>query len=865
VLDLGQYIAGPAVAMMLADHGAEVIRIDPPDGPRWKSPANAVLNRGKASTVLDLGRPEDLESARRLAGSADVFIENSRPGVMGRLGLGADDLSALNPRLVYLSLPGFSSLDQGAAEIRAWEGVVAAAGGIFTDFSAHRKLYSDGPSYSALPMPSVNAAVLGTLAVLVALYHRRRTGCGDVIEVPLLAALQECTPFNTMRIHGMPGRYLSDAEHELARRRAAGEPCDLSFHEVDELRDPFYARYTCGDGRPFFVCCVGHKGHIERLLQGLGLWDGLVAEGLPRADPFTSTAEWGSEAEGNTVYAYPLKGRWARRIRALLRERFTTRSSTEWERWFSERRIPGVADRSLEEWLACDHALESGLVVEVDDPIHGRMLQPGPYFWVRDGRDSYRHLPPARSLGADQELVPACIGQAPDGAVTARVAPAGDDPSLSDSGDLPASAGLPLAGLRILDLSNVIAGPTAAGVLTRFGAECIKIDRPFPELDPGLSVMYSLHCSRGKRSMLLDVAEPEGRQVFRGLVKTADIIVYNGVDRQLRKLGIDAESLKAENQRVVICRVSAFGGPYPGPRSDEPGYDECAQSLSGLSVRNGGSLDTAEETASVGCIDNLCGFLGSCAVMLGLLEREGVEREWGSDGPIQVETSLIATAQALQLPYLFQYGERPPFDEPAGPAVLGEHALNRLYATADGWLFLAATARRCDALLAQPEFADSATPSPGPVPADSPCTGHRVDPRSGDEALAARLEAGLRRRSTDEWVRRLTPLGVGVAAVSSYDDLVDSRLAAEDSGVRSAPAPVWIRHERHPSGYVIDEVAQSGIRMRDAQVVEPSDPPKFGEDTREILAELGLSGERIEALLQAGIAGETWGRQYLPD
>jgi len=140
-----------------------------------------------------------------------------------------------------------------------------------------------------------------------------------------------------------------------------------------------------------------------------------------------------------------------------------------------------------------------------------------------------------------------------------------------------------------------------------------------------------------------------------------------------------------------------------------------------------------------------------------------------------------------------------------------------------------------------------------------------VDPRSGDEALAARLEAGLRRRSTDEWVRRLTPLGVGVAAVSSYDDLVDSRLAAEDSGVRSAPAPVWIRHERHPSGYVIDEVAQSGIRMRDAQVVEPSDPPKFGEDTREILAELGLSGERIEALLQAGIAGETWGRQYLPD
>ena len=243
----------------------------------------------------------------------------------------------------------------------------------------------------------------------------------------------------------------------------------------------------------------------------------------------------------------------------------------------------------------------------------------------------------------------------------------------------------PLAGLRILDASNVIAGPTAAGVLIRFGAECIKVDRPFPELDPGLSVLYSLHCSRGKRSMLLDLKKPAGHEVLQRLLKSIDVVVYNGFDRQLESLGLDLASLRAVNPSMILCRLSAFGGPSPGPRSGDPGYDECAQSLTGLTVRNGGSLETAEETASVGCLDNLCGFLGACAIVLGLVERTR------TGGALQVETSLAATSQLLQLPFLYDYDGRPPFDEPSGPDALGEHALYRLYQTSDGWIFLPPT------------------------------------------------------------------------------------------------------------------------------------------------------------------------------
>ncbi|MGD9892742.1 MAG: CoA transferase, partial [Dehalococcoidia bacterium] len=122
VIDFGQYIAGPLAAMLLADQGASVIRVDPPGGPRLATPANAVWNRGKRSIVLDLTIDDDRATARRLIESADVVVENFRPGVMDRLGLGAATITAANPRLVYLSLPGFAS-DDPRAGVAAWEGV----------------------------------------------------------------------------------------------------------------------------------------------------------------------------------------------------------------------------------------------------------------------------------------------------------------------------------------------------------------------------------------------------------------------------------------------------------------------------------------------------------------------------------------------------------------------------------------------------------------------------------------------------------------------------------------------------------------------------------------------------------------------
>ena len=170
VIDFGQYIAGPLAAMFLADQGADVIRIDPPSGPAWDTPANATWNRGKRSIALDLHREEDRALAARLIATADVVIENFRPGTMARFGVDAARMTAEHPRLIYCSLPGFAS-DDPRSQLPAWEGVVAAATGTYRP---PRGSSGETPGFTAIPVASTFAAILAGISISAA---RGALGC----------------------------------------------------------------------------------------------------------------------------------------------------------------------------------------------------------------------------------------------------------------------------------------------------------------------------------------------------------------------------------------------------------------------------------------------------------------------------------------------------------------------------------------------------------------------------------------------------------------------------------------------------------------------------------------------------------------
>lgn len=194
VLDFSRVLAGPLATMMLADLGAEVTKIEPPRGDdtrHWGPPYDQAgdatyfqsVNRNKRSLGLDLTDPDDLAEAQRRAGSADVLVENFRPGVTDRFDLDYDTLRASNPRLVYCSITGFGR-GQGAA-LPGYDLLIQALGGLMSITGT-----PDGePQKVGVALVDVVAGLFAAVGILAALEYRRDTGQGQRVEVDLLSAL----------------------------------------------------------------------------------------------------------------------------------------------------------------------------------------------------------------------------------------------------------------------------------------------------------------------------------------------------------------------------------------------------------------------------------------------------------------------------------------------------------------------------------------------------------------------------------------------------------------------------------------------------------------------------------------------------
>ncbi|MBS3786394.1 MAG: CoA transferase, partial [Gammaproteobacteria bacterium] len=321
-------MAAPAVAMMLADLGALVIHVDPPNGPLWDSPANAILQRNKQLVNVDLKSTEGLEAALALIEEADILIEGFRPGVMQRLGIDFASLRQNQPDLITLSMPGFASDDELRRDWRAFESVIAASSGVFSDMGLNRILMGVNPSFSPLPLGSSYATVIAAASVVLALFSRAKTGIGDQIEVPLASALMEGLGYNSLHIENGPERYKTLRQQEIERRRIEGLPMNVSYDALQEFLDPFFRNYKCKDGRMFYVVCPSHKGHVRRCLETLGLYEDLVAEGFAdQLDVYTSSREWAHDV---SLGLYPLPREWADHIAERMKAVFLTRTTKEW-------------------------------------------------------------------------------------------------------------------------------------------------------------------------------------------------------------------------------------------------------------------------------------------------------------------------------------------------------------------------------------------------------------------------------------------------------------------------------------------------------------------------------------------------------
>ena len=740
IIDFGQYIAGPLAGMLLADQGADVVRVDPPGGPRWDTPANSTWNRGKRSITLDLKKADDLETARSLIESADVVIENFRPGTMDRLGLGADAMTKANPRLVYCSIPGFASDDPRAA-MPAYEGIVGAAAASFRPPDPT----SPRPVYTAIPIASVYGAFQSVVAIVVALNARERDGVGQRIEVPLFDSMFQSIGRFGVRVHDAPPA-------------------------IPRLQELWGGIFQCSDGEYVRFGGSGNQ-NFRQFVEAAGItsWDG----------------------EGLTDFERPLDDeRFRAEAQQRIEDLFLTRTAQEWEDLIAEAGSEGAVCRTSAEWFDHPHSRESQMVVEVDDPTYGKMLQPGVNARMSLTPGRVRGPAPKPDQHRDEILAE----------LKPRAAANGPAP-----GDVMRAA---LDGVKVLDLCIILAGPTMGRTLAEYGANVIKIDNP----RRGSTVARHNDINRGKRSILLDLKSDEGRDIFWKMLEDADVVAQNYRAGRLEALGLGYEEVRKRKPDIIYASLNAYG--HIGPWAERPGHEGFAQATAGMNRRFGG--DGVPESQPNPVNDYGTGFMGAYGVALALLHRQRT-----GEGQ-HIDSALAYTAMTLQSPFMQQY-EGKEWTETSGQDALGTGPLHRAYQASDGWFFIGAP----ESALATLSGLDGLS---------------GIDALRGD-ALASSLEERFLGSSVAAWVERLSAAGIGAQRV-----ITNPRELMTDPWVESHGLSLTREHDE------IGMVTTCGPAPRLSRTpVRPGIPaPKPGIHGQEILEEHGL-GSRYESLLESGV------------
>jgi crotonobetainyl-CoA:carnitine CoA-transferase CaiB-like acyl-CoA transferase len=670
VIDFGQYIAGPLAAVMLADQGSDVIHVDPPGGPLWQDPADAFYQRGKRRISIDLKSPEGLALARELIAGADVVIENFRPGVMERLGVGAVAMTERDPRLIYCSIPGFAS-DDPRAGLQAWEGIIDAATDNCRPRAGEEPPAWDWsrPFYSALPLASNFGGFLAATSIVMALIARQRSGQGQRLEVPL---------FNAMfTLIGPAGAYVTERGWRLPggiHNRGAGA-------------------YRCADGR-YVQFDTSSARHLTWFAQEAGI------------------THWGPDLLDIVQLRDPAVNE---RLHAKLSELFLTRSAAEWEELGNRAGAAIGFARTTAEWIATEHARQTGAVLELDDPELGPTWMAG--LPVRLSATPSEAQGPRRRPDADRDEIVAGL---------ASPRPRPDGPAVEP--DLT----LPLQGSRVLDLTLALAGPTCGRLLGEFGADVIKV---LPPQSGGMSG----YLNRGKRSILLDLASLDGQQVFWRLLEQADIVVENFSPGTADRLGIGYEHVRARRPDVVYTSISCYG--EGGPWTRGRGWERQGQAVTGIMER------CATVPAVLGpynLVDIGTGVMGTFATALAVYHR------LVSGEGQHAYASLAQTATYHQAPYMLDFKGHESA-EPRGYEALGTGPLNRFYQAQDGWFFLALPRRDAHLLSNVADLAglDVASPS-----------------------LERELEARFATLPSRHWVAELRAASIAAHEVQALKDLM---------------------------------------------------------------------------------------------
>ena len=384
-----------------------------------------------------------------------------------------------------------------------------------------------------------------------------------------------------------------------------------------------------------------------------------------------------------------------------------------------------------------------------------------------------------------------------------------------------------LDGLRVVDLSRVLAGPLCTQMLADHGADVVKVEPPMgdetrsfgPPFDDHGDAAYFGAVNRGKRSISLDLSKPGGRAVLLRLLDDADVLVENFLPGTMDKWGLGYEALAAQHPRLIWCSISGFGAD--GPLGGLPGYDAVLQAICGVMSVNG-SPESGATRVGIPIVDHLTGYVATTGILMALHARERTGRGQ------RVEATLFDTGLSLLIPHAANW-----MRSGKAPALLGSAHPNIApydkFKAGDGEVFLGVANdgqfRRLCEHLGRSDLATDARFRTNAL---------RIDHRA---PLRALLEEVLATQDVEPLCRALMRAGVPAGPVNSVPQALEQAHAGH-RGMRL-----------HDGDY---RGIGSPIKLADTIARGVSRPPRFGEHADEILAELECSRDEIAELRTAG-------------
>lgn len=794
VLDLSWGIAGPMTGMLMADHGADVIKVEPAGGDPYRGQLGyKVWQRGKRSAVFDLKAAADKAAFLDLVKTADVLIESYAPGVTDRLGISYEALAKLNPRLVYCSItgygrgtkhadrPAYDALVQARTglmwEQRGWpEGALNHIGGKpdpYPDLDVPPEWVQGaarpGPLFPASYWPSLGAFFIASMGINAALRAREHTGKGQLVETSLLQGA----------LAGGSGVWLRAEKSE-----APGFDSWILGSKSPK------GHFQCKDGR-WIHNWVPNPRFILQASRGDKL------DSSPDLTVQNDPDRFGTGPEEILVMMH---------YQPLLAEAVAKFTAQEWVDAAAVAEMTMQDVRSPEAALADPLFLKDGCVTETDDPELGRIRTVGATYKM-----SACPSKPASSV--------AKVGEH-----TAQVkaeAQAAPRPAAAPKGQV-RSGRAPLEGITVLDLGLAIAGPFGTQLLSDLGATVIKVNGLFDMFWHRVHIAYM--ANRGKKSITLNLKDPRAMEILLKLVAKADVVHHNMRYDAAQRLKIDYESLKKIKPDLIYCHSRGF---ETGPREGLPGNDQTGACLSGVQYEDGGMARGGKPLWSFTSFgDTGNGFLSAVAVIQALYHRDRT-------GQGQFVDTSIMNAALLNTSYAVATPDGKGFDRPRiDGEQFGYSAGHRIYETKQGWLcFVLVSPQDWDELFAVLGMPELLTDKRFATAAAR---------KQNDAALAKLLAARLMDQTAAEWFDKLDAAGVPVEIVS--EDF--SRKLHDDPEFQQRR---WVTSFQHPHVGKFDMVGLL-CDLSDTPGVIQGRPVIVGEHTKEILAELGYTEEQMKTM-----------------